>query len=51
MRRELEYYTVWFNIYRPHQALDGLTPAKLMDPKNRKRRQTNAGDAIRHFSR
>lgn len=36
MAREIEYYTEWFNTYRPHQGLGGLAPADKLDPEKRK---------------
>ena len=29
MRREVGLYTVWYNIHRPHMALDGRTPDEV----------------------
>ncbi len=29
MRDELAYYMVWYNEHRPHQGLDGMTPAEV----------------------
>jgi len=29
MRRELASYVIWHNAHRPHQALDGKTPAEV----------------------
>lgn len=34
MRRELDYYAVWFNTYRPHQGIGGLTPAERNEGDN-----------------
>ncbi len=31
MRKELGWYANWYNEHRPHQALDGLTPAEVYD--------------------
>ena len=31
MREELACYMVWYNDHRPHQALDGMTPAEVYD--------------------
>ncbi len=36
MRRELEYYAVWFNICRPHQGLGGLAPDERTLPEKKK---------------
>lgn len=29
MREELACYVIWYNEHRPHQALDGMTPAEI----------------------
>lgn len=31
MRREVSLYAVWYNEFRPHQSLDGMTPAERYD--------------------
>ncbi len=31
MREELACYMVWYNDHRPHQALDGMSPAEVYD--------------------
>jgi len=29
MRREAASYAAWYNVHRPHQSLDGLTPFEV----------------------
>jgi len=31
MRRKLTAYISWYNFYRPHQGLNGATPADVYD--------------------
>lgn len=31
MRREVASYSTWYDHYRPHQGLDGATPAEFHD--------------------
>ncbi len=31
MREELACYVIWYNEHRPHQSLNGMTPAEVYD--------------------
>lgn len=35
MRREISLYAAWYNHHRPHQALNDMTPAEMVDRRRR----------------
>jgi putative transposase len=39
MRRELRWYSNWFNAHRPHTTLDGRTPNDIINGRTRRRRR------------